>query len=112
MSKTDEKIESLMAYSKKHGIKVDKKLLTSICKGMGPSLHKVDASKVACSQQSELDTIAKSFCTKKLGLKDQTKIMAGIKDVCKEMGSSNRNKQRAIFYYLLVKRFKKSGVYK
>jgi hypothetical protein len=113
MSKLEEKVADLMAYSKKHKIKgIDEKMLTKVCKALGPSLYKADSAKVACGQKSELETIAKGHCKKKLGLKDDKKIMEGIMDVCKEMGMSNRNKQRAIFYYLLAKRFRKSGVYK
>lgn len=113
MSKLDEKVDAMSTYMKeKLGMKtVDKKLLHAVCKGMGPSLYKADASKVACGQASELETIQKNFCAKKLGIKDADKAMKGIKEVCADMGSSNRNKQRAVFYYLLVKKFRKSSVY-
>lgn len=113
MSKLDEKVEAMHTYMKeKLGTKnVDKKVLHAVCKGMGPSLYKADASKVACGQVSELETIQKGFCAKKLGITDADKAMKGIKEVCADMGSSNRNKQRAVFYYLLVKKFKKSSVY-
>lgn len=90
---------------------VDKKLLHAVCKGMGPSLYRDDAAKVACGQKHELETIAKNFCAKKLEIHDADKAMKGIKDVCEQMGSSNRNKQRAAFYYLLVKKFRKSSLF-
>ena len=113
MGKLDDKVDDMVTYMKdKLGMKtVDKKLLHAVCKGMGPSLYKADAAKVACGQASELETIAKGFCAKKLGITDADKAMKGIKDVCADMGSSNRNKQRAAFYYLLVKKFRKSSVY-
>ena len=98
--------------TKKCGVKkVDMKLLRAVCQGCGPSLYKADASKVACGQASELETIQKGFCAKKLGITDGDKAMKAIKEVCADMGSSNRNKQRAVFYYLLVKKLRKSAVY-
>jgi len=59
-----------------------------------------------------MDRIKKNFLIKKLGLKDGPKLDEGLKETCKDMGSSNRNKHRAIFYYLLIKRFKKSSMFK
>ena len=113
MSKLDEKVEDMTVYMKeKLSMKtVDAKLLRAVCKGMGPSLYKADASKVACGQASELETIQKGFCAKKLGVTDGDKAMKAIKEVCSDMGSSNRNKQRAAFYYLLTKKLRKSAVY-
>jgi len=113
MSKLDDKVVDMTAYMKdKLGMKtVDGKLLRAVCKGMGPSLYKADASKVACGQASELETIQKGFCAKKLGVTDGDKAMKAIKDVCADMGSSNRNKQRAAFYYLLTKKLRKSSVF-
>jgi hypothetical protein len=36
-------------------------------------------------------------------LADGPKLDAALKAVCEKMGQSNRNKYRAMFYYLLVK---------
>ena len=48
---------------------------------------------------------------KKLGVKDTPKLDETIKAVCAEMGAKNRNKYRVIFYYLLVKKLRKSKVF-
>lgn len=114
MGKFDETVDSLAAEMKgKLKMKtVDKKLLTAVAKACGPSLYRADASKVSCSDASEMATVKKNFLIKKLGLKDGPKLDEGLKDVCKQMGSSNRNKYRAIFYYLCVKHFRKSSVFK
>lgn len=90
---------------------VDKKLLSAVGKSLGPSLYKKDAQKVACSDPKELDRIKKNFCIKKLGVKDSPKLDETIKSVCADMGAKNRNKYRVIFYYLLVKKLKKSKVF-
>lgn len=87
--------------------KVDGPLLHAAAKACGPAMYKADASKVACSDKDEMARIRKNFLIKKLQLKDSEKLDAGLKKVCKEMGSANRNKYRPIFYYLLAKEFKK-----
>lgn len=96
----------------KLGVKsVDGKLLNAIGKSLGPSLYKTDSAKVACSDPKELDRIKKNFCVKKLGVADTPKLDEQIKEVCAEMGAKNRNKYRVIFYYMLVKKLKKSKVF-
>ena len=114
MGKFDDLIDMYIDNMKnKIGIaRPDKKLLTAIAKGLGPSLYRQDAAKVACGDKDEIARIKKNYLIKKLGLKDSEKLDAGLKEVCKEMGSSNRSKWRPIFYYLCVKKFKKSGFYK
>ena len=90
---------------------VDEDLLRAIAKACGPSIYKADASKVACSDKSERKKIKKNFLIKKLDLKDGPDLDEAIAAVCKEMGSSNRNKYRVVFYYLLVERFNKQSVF-
>ena len=113
MGKLDDLMVKMAAdMTGKLGMKsVDKKLLKAIGKSLGPSLYKADSAKVACGDPKELDRIKKNFCIKKLAVKDTPKLDATIKEVCSDMGSSNRNKQRVVFYYLLVKKLKKSKVF-
>ena len=113
MGKLDDLMEKMAAeMTGKLGMKtVDKKLLTAIGKSLGPSLYKTDSAKVACSDAKELDRIKKNFCIKKLSVKDTPKLDDTIKEVCSDMGAKNRNKYRVIFYYMLVKKLKKSKVF-
>jgi hypothetical protein len=111
MSKFDEAMATYQGEMDKMGIKYDATLLGAVAKGLGPSIYNTDANKVSCSQQSELDTVRNNFLIKKLGLSDGPKLTEALNSVCETMGSSNRNKYRAIFYYLLVKHFKKESVY-
>ncbi len=107
--------ECLETYDKEFGklkVKYDNKLLTAVAKGCGPSIYSKDASKVSSGDKAELDRVKKNFLIKKLGLKDGPKLDEGIAAVVKILGSSNRNKYRAMFYYLLVKHFRKASVYK
>jgi len=104
MSKFDEKVEEyydcLVNVCK---VKADKDLLTKVTKGLGPSIYKADAALVSSSDKDELDRVKKNFLMKKLGLKDEAKMDAAIQKAIDTMGSSNRQKHRACFYYLLVK---------
>jgi hypothetical protein len=103
MSKFEEKMAQYSAEFKELGISFDAGLFEKVAKGLGPSMYKTDAEKVSCSQDSELETVKNNFLMKKLGFSDSPKLDAAIKAVCEKMGSSNRNKYRAMFYYLLVK---------
>lgn len=113
MSKLDEKLSLFQKeMTTKLGMtSVDVKLLTAIAKSLGPSLYKTDSEKVACSDNKELDRVKQNFVIKKLGLKDDASLDAEVKKVCEQMGATNRNKYRVIFYYLLVKNLKKESVF-
>ena len=52
-----------------------------------------------------------NFLIKKLGLSDGPQLMEGINKVLEDYGKSNRNKYRAVVYYLLTKHFGKEEVY-
>ena len=67
---------------------------------------------VSGSQQSELDTVKNNFLIKKLGLKDGPDLDKGIDAIMEKYGRSNKNKYRAVVYYLLAQHFKKESVYK
>ncbi|MEO1713797.1 MAG: DUF2853 family protein [Bacteroidota bacterium] len=71
-----------------------------------------DASKVACTQESELRYIREAFLKGQLELDlPNEQLDLGIREVCEQMGPSNRHKQRAIFYYLLTVKFKRQEVF-
>ena len=102
MSKLQEKIDLYTSEVKKLGLKVNTDLLASVTKGLGPSIYKVDAEKVSSSDSKELETVKKNFLIKKMGLEDSPKLDEAIAAAIEAIGSSNRNKYRAIFYTLLV----------
>ncbi|MFK7868227.1 MAG: DUF2853 family protein [Roseobacter sp.] len=96
---------------KKCGVTPDMDLLTKVTIGCGPSIYNADASTVASSQPQELETVKNSFLIGKLGLSDGPELMEGIEKVVATYGSAERNKYRAVFYYLLTKHFRKEAVY-
>jgi len=113
MSKREELIAKYASdLEKKCDMKADMKLLTAVTIGCGPSIYNKDASTVSAGDKDELARIKKNFLIKKLGLKDTPKLDEGIQEVVTTYGKSNRTKYRAVFYYLLVKKFRKGSVYK
>ena len=112
MSKRDELIVKYAADLKdKCGVKVDMDLLTKVTIGCGPSIYNADAATVSGSDESELKTVKNNFLIKKLGLKDSADLDKGIDAIMEKYGRSNRNKYRAVVYYLLAVHFKKQAVY-
>lgn len=112
MSKRDELITKYAADLKdKCGVSVDMDLLTKVTKGCGPSIYDKDASTVSAADKEELERIKKNFLVKKLGLAANADLDTGIAAVIDQYGRSNRNKYRAVFYYLLTKHFKRESVY-
>lgn len=110
MSKIDELCEKFAKDIEDLGMKVDKTLLRAVAKGCGPALYKKDTSLVAASDKKEVERVKQNFCIKKLGVKDTPKLDEGLAEVLKSY--NKRQKQRAVVYYLLVKKFKKGSVYK
>ncbi len=113
MSKFDEAVAKY-AGSLKDDVKranFNMELLTKVSKSLGPSIYLEDASRVSCSDQAEKDRVKAKFLVGKLGLADGPALDKGIDEVCAELGSSNRNKWRAVFYYLLVEKFGKQAMY-
>jgi len=112
MGKRDEKIAQYTAEAKKLGLSISNDLIEKVTIGLGPSIYKKDSETVSCTQSTELDTVKKNFLQKKLGLSlSDAEMDAAIKKVCETMGSSNRNKYRALFYALLVKELNKESIY-
>ena len=90
----------------------DLDFLEKVMKGLGPAIYNRDASLVSGSDESELETVKNNFLIKKLGLPDEPHLMHTIKDVIREYGASERNKYRAVVYYILARRYKKETAYK
>jgi hypothetical protein len=112
MGKRDEWIAKYADDLKnKCGIEPDMALLTKVTIGCGPSIYNADAQTVAGSQASELETVKQNFLMKKLGMADGPELMEGINKAIETYGKSERNKYRAVVYYMLTKQFGKEAVY-
>ncbi|WP_299625502.1 DUF2853 family protein [uncultured Tenacibaculum sp.] len=111
MSKFDEKVELYTKFMNEKNLSFDADLLTAVTKGLGPSIYKRDAETVSGSDPKELETVKKNFLIKKLGLEDGPSLDEAIAEVVEQIGKSERNKYRAVVYYLLTKKFGKESVY-
>lgn len=114
MGKKAELIEFYKKEMKtKMGIKtIDDKVFENVVTACGPSIYSNDASKIASSDPEELKRIKKNFVAKKLGVKDEKIADQAMTNAVNQMGKANRNKYRAIFYYLVAKDLKKTSVFK
>lgn len=111
MSKFDEKVVQYQKFMDDKGLKYNADLLKAVTKGLGPSIYKRDAETVSGSDAKELETVKKNFLMKKLGLSDGPKLDEAIATVVEKIGKSERNKYRAVVYYMLAVHFKKESVY-
>lgn len=112
MGRRDELIETYAGdLRNKCGMEPDMDLLTKVTIGCGPAIYNADASTVASSQPGELETVKDKFLVKKLGLADGPELMDAIKQVIDTYGKSERNKYRAVVYYMLTKHFGKESVF-
>jgi len=113
MGKRDDLIEKYAADIKEHfGEKANMDLLKKVTIGCGPSIYNRDACTVSGTDPAEIATVKNNFLIKKLGLSDSKSLDSAIATVMDKYGKSNRNKQRAVIYYVLAKHFNKESVYK
>ena len=97
-----------LRVTREYDAEVDPAIVTKIEKHLGASLKNRDAKYVACSDETELETIVKGFMKKKMGIEDKDAAMEKVKAVCLTM-KPTRMKNRVTFYYLLAKNEGKLG---
>lgn len=113
MSKRDDLIQKYADDLKtKCKVDPDMDLLTKVTIGCGPAIYNADSATVAASDPAELERVRKNFLVKKLGLTDGPALSEAIDAVIDTYGRSERNKYRAVFYYLLTTHFRKESVYR
>ncbi|MBK8700117.1 MAG: DUF2853 family protein [Saprospiraceae bacterium] len=111
MNQFEEKLMTYKEEADQLGFNLSDALLENVAKSLGPAIYLADAATVAISDKQEMATVKKNFLIKKLGLEDGSHLDEAIAQVAAEMGVSNRNKHRVIFYALLVKKFKKEYMF-
>ena len=84
--------------------------MKAVAKGLGPSIYNKDALLVAAGDAKEVDGIKERFIGKKLGVTG-AEADAAVAHAIEKIGSSNRQKLRPVFYYLIVKHLGKESVY-
>jgi len=112
MSTLEEKVAHYSSVNNDLGLGLKEDLIAKVAKGLGPSIYKHDSELVSCSNKEELDRVRENFLKGKLGFKGHEEDLDhAIKEACEAMGTSNRNKYRALFYALLVRRLGREDVY-
>jgi len=112
MGRRDELIEKYADdLRNKCGMTPDMDLLKKVTIGCGPSIYDADAATVASSQPGELETVKANFLIRKLGLSDGPELDAAVAKAIETYGKSERNKYRAVVYYMLTRHFGKEAVY-
>jgi hypothetical protein len=112
MGKRDDLIARYAAdIQEKCGETPDMALLTKVTIGCGPAIYRADSALVAGADDAEIETIKNNFLIRKLGLADGPTLREGIEAVLDRYGRSNRQKHRAVVYYLLAKHFGKESAY-
>ena len=109
MSKFDEAVAKYTADLEALGVGVDADLLHAVSKGLGPSIYNKDSQLVACSDKAELERVKNNYLIGKLGCSASDDLDGALSAVCQQY--DKRQKQRAVFYYLLVQRLGKQGAY-
>ena len=94
---------------KKYDADANEDIVKKIVNHLGIALNSKDASLVACSDETERNTVRDSWLKKKLELEgDDAALDAKVMAVCETM-KGDRNKCRVTFYYLLAKAEDKLG---
>lgn len=113
MTRRDELIERYARdLREKIGMEPDMDLLEKVTIGCGPAIYDADAATVAATQPGEVETVKTNFLMKKLGLEDGPHLMEAVEAALESYGREERNKYRAVVYYLLVKHFGRESVYR
>jgi hypothetical protein len=105
MSDTSEKLEELKSIAVKQlnecGVdSVDHGRLDEMVNRLKSMVNNPDATLVATSDESELETVRRNFIEKTMGISDKDKGMAAVKAVVDKM-SGIHQKSRSAYYYLV-----------
>ena len=96
----------------KCGITPDLALLDKVTIGCGPAIYDPTTEIVAADQQSQIDHIRRAFLVRKLGLPDGPDLEDAIDAAIETYGRSEPRKYRAVIHYMLVRHFRKEGLYR
>ena len=108
--KAEEEESEYLRVTREYDADVDPEVVLKIQKHLGASLSNRDSKYVACSDETELETIVKGFMVKKMDVTDKDVAMEKVKAVCLTM-KPTRMKNRVTFYYLLAKNEGKLSVF-
>ena len=105
-------IELIDKYKKelsKIKVKVDDVLLKAVVKSLGPAVYRDDASKISAADADELERVKQNFMVKRLGLPNSPKLDVMLNKAIDQMGRANKNKYRAVLYYIITQSSKREA---
>jgi hypothetical protein len=104
MTTKAEMLDKYEAQLSELGVNVDTALLEWCVDRVGPANYDADGQAVACSSEDELARVFTGFVGDELEEENKEEGMKAIHAVCEQMQGISR-KYRAVFYYLLAKRY-------
>lgn len=108
-AKANPKVDRAFAQLQKIDARANRSVFEAVYKYCGIAMSTRDGSLVACKDESEVQTIADGFVTKRLEKKSgQVEL---VQAVCEDM-KDIRLKNRAVFYYLAAKKARKLSSFK
>lgn len=108
-AKANPKVDRAFAQLQKVDARANRSAFDAIYKYCGIAMNTRDGSLVACKDESEVQTIADGFVTKKL--EKTSGQLELVQAVCEQM-KDIRLKNRAVFYYLAAKKARKLSLFK
>ena len=102
MAKREELAAKYRAELSRLGITPDHGVLMQAVKACGPSIYRDDSETVAAGNPDELARVRQNFIMKRLGITDAAQADSAMDAALDTIGRSNRNKYRAVLYYLIA----------
>ncbi len=103
---TEEKQKLIAQYTEdltnKCGVEVNAELLEKIVTKLGPSIFNANSSLVAASKPEELDRVKKKWLVETLDFDYEDDLDGIINRAIETYGRSEKNKFRAVIYYLIT----------
>lgn len=103
---TEEKQKLINLYKQtlveKIGVEVDDLLLEKIVNRLGPSIFDANSSLVASTKSQELDRVKKKWLVDTLNFDYEDDLDGIINQAVEKYGRSEKNKHRAVLYYLIT----------
>lgn len=100
MSKFQEKVDLYKSKMDDMNLSYDEEKLIACTKACGPSIYNRDSETVSATSPSEMERVRNNYLIKKLGLSESDDLEGIMDYAIEKIGKSNRNKYRAIVYYL------------
>ena len=113
MSKKQKKLEIYKRVLSSIEGNVDDELLESITNYLGPNIYRDNAETISLRSLKEIEKCKDNFVKGKLGIMftPEQVLDKKITEIKNKFNGSNKRQFKAVFYYLLTKKFRKENVF-